>query len=78
MGRSFWIKRFVVVTVIVFLVLMVAELVKGHGLEASLSFSAMWSLIAGSVFTGARIYHSRRGRYCAICRDSPEPKKRVA
>jgi len=78
MSRSFWIKRFVVVTALVFSVLMVAELLKGHGIEASLSFSAVWSLIASAVFTGARIYHSRRGRYCAICRDSPEPKKDVA
>jgi hypothetical protein len=78
MGRSFWIKRFVVVTASIFFVLMVAELLNGHGIETSLLFSAMWSLIASSVFTGARIYHSRRGRHCAICRDSPEPKKSVA
>jgi hypothetical protein len=75
MGRSFWIKRFVVVTALVFSVLMVAELAKGHGFEAALWFSAVWSLIAGAVFTGARIYHSRKGRYCAICRDTPAPRK---
>ena len=74
MGRSYWIKRFVVVTALGFAVLMVVELLKGHGYEASLTFSAVWSLIASAAFTAARIYHSRKGRYCAICRDTPEPK----
>jgi hypothetical protein len=75
MGRSFRVKRFVVVTASVFSVLMVVEPLKGHGFQASLPFSAVWSLIASAVFTGARICHLRMGRYCAICRDAPENEK---
>ena len=74
MGRAFWIKRFLAVTALVFAALMIVELLKGHGLESALAFSALWSLITGAVFTGARIYQSRRGRHCAICRDTPESR----
>ena len=65
------IKRFVVVTALVFAVLMVAELLKGHDIEASVTFSALWSVIACAIFTGARIYRARKGQYCALCGDAP-------
>jgi len=71
MSPSLWVKRFVVVTALVFAVLMVAELLKGHDLEAAITFSALWSVIASAIFTGARIYRVRKGQYCAICGDAP-------
>ena len=72
MTPGFWVKRFIVVTAIVFAVLMVVELLKGHEAQAAVIFSAVWSVIAAAIFTGARIYHSRRGRHCAICGDTAE------
>jgi hypothetical protein len=74
MGRAFWIKRFLAATALVFAILMIVELLKGHALEPALAFSALWSLITSAVFTGARIYQSRKGRHCAICRDTPESR----
>ncbi len=72
MGRSFWIKRFVTVAAVVFVVLMVVELFKGHTPDEALVNSAVWSLIAAAIFVAARIYHSRRGRACALCGDTPD------
>jgi hypothetical protein len=72
MGRTFWIKRFAAATALIFGALMLVELLKGHPPAAALTFSATWSVISGVVFTGARIYQSRRGRHCAICRDTPD------
>ena len=74
MGSAFWIKRFFAATLPVFVLLMAVELLKGHSVEGALMFSVIWSLIASAVFTGARIYRWRKGQYCAICRDAPEPK----
>jgi len=74
MGSAFWIKRFFAATLLVFVLLMAVELLKGHSVEGALMFSVIWSLITSAVFTGARIYRRRKGQYCAICRDAPEPK----
>jgi len=74
MSRAWWIKQFVVAMVLVFVVLMAVELLKAHDIETALAFSALWSVIAGAVFTGARVYRVRKGQYCAICGDTPAPK----
>lgn len=74
MGLAFWIKRFFAVMLLAFAILMAVELLKGHVPEVAVTFSLTWSLIAATIFTGARIYQSRRGRHCALCRDTPEPR----
>lgn len=74
MGRAFWIKRFFAVLLLAFAILMAVELLKGHRPVAAMTFSLAWSLIAATIFTGARIYQSRRGRHCALCGDTPETK----
>ena len=74
MNPVFWIKRFFAATVLVFVALLVVELLKGHGLEAALTFSLVWSFITSAIYTGARIYRSRKGQSCAVCRDAQEPK----
>ena len=38
MGRAFWIKRFLIVTLVAFAVLTAVELLKGHELVQALSF----------------------------------------
>ncbi|MEO8753612.1 MAG: hypothetical protein ABI624_13135 [Casimicrobiaceae bacterium] len=72
MGRRFWIKRFLVVAVLVFVILMAVELLKGHTADEALINSLVWGLISATIFTVARIYHSRRGRACALCGDTPD------
>ena len=75
MGLAFWIKRFLTVWLLAFAVLLAVELLKGHGMQAALAFSAAWSLLAASIFTAARIYQARRGRHCALCNDIPAAKR---
>ena len=75
MGRAFWIKRFLIVTLVAFAVLTAVELLKGHELVQALSFGFGWGVLASAVFTATRIYRSRRGQQCAICNDTPEPKQ---
>lgn len=75
MGTAFWIKRFLVVLAGAFAVIGAAQLLRGHDLAYSLSQAAIWSVITATVFTVARLYQSRRGQHCAICKDTPEMQR---
>lgn len=72
MGIGFWIRRFLTVLAGAFAVICAAQLLKGHGLMYSASQGLFWAIVAAAVFTGSRIYQSRRGQHCAICKDTPE------
>lgn len=72
MSTGFWIKRFLTVLALAFVVICVAQLLKGRGLEYSSTQAAIWSVISALVFTVARVFQSRRGQHCALCKDTPE------
>jgi hypothetical protein len=72
MGARFWIKRCLAVALGAFLLLLLAERLKGHGWREALAFSAAWALISASIFIGTRLYHSSHGQACAMCKDMPE------
>ena len=72
MGTAFWVRRFLLVFAIASCVIAGTQLLKGHDLNYSLTQGLLWAAITASVFTVARIYQSRKGVHCAICRDTPE------
>lgn len=72
MSRAFWIRRFLTVFAGAFAVIAAAELLKGRGIEDAASHAALWAVAAAAVFTASRLYQSRRGQHCAICKDTPE------
>ena len=72
MSFGFWVKRFVTVLCGAFVVICIAQLLRGHDLAYSVSQGAIWSLIAATIFTGSRVYQSRQGQHCAICKDTPQ------
>lgn len=74
MGMVFWIKRFFLVMSGAFVVISAAQWLKGHSLEYALTQGAIWGAIAAGIFVSARIYQSRRGVHCALCRDTPETR----
>jgi len=71
-GAKFWIKRFLTVLLGAFLIIGVAQMLKTRDLQYSLTQALTWGLASAAVFTAARLYHSRKGRHCAICKDTPE------
>jgi len=73
-GKFFWIKRFFTVAGIAFAVIFLAQCLKGNSLYYSLEQGLIWGIISAAIFTGSRIYHSRKGQHCAICNDIPLPK----
>ncbi|WP_159015989.1 hypothetical protein [Cognatiluteimonas profundi] len=72
MGSLFWIRRYLTVFVFAFLVIAVAQLLKGHTNRYAVVQGLIWAAVSASIFTGSRIWQSRRGRHCALCRDTPE------
>ncbi len=72
MGVKFWVKRFFTVLGVAFLVIGSAQMIKTHDFQYSAIQALIWSIASASVFTTARIYQSRQGQHCAICRDTPE------
>lgn len=74
-GTAFWIKRFFTVLVGAFVIIGAAQMLKGHDLSYSVTQAAIWGAITAIVFTLGRLYQSRRGQHCAICKDTPEMQR---
>jgi hypothetical protein len=72
MKPTFWIRRFLLVFFGAFVVLATAGFVRGRPWETVLADSGLWGAIAATLFVATRLYHSRKGRHCALCRDTPE------
>lgn len=72
MGTAFWIKRFLVVLAGAFTIISVAQALRGHSLEYSVTQGAIWGVIGTAIFTVARFRQARKGQHCALCRDTPE------
>jgi len=72
MKPSFWIRRFVLMGLGVFAVLIVAGIARGRPWPVVLADSALWAAVSSTLFVATRLYHSSRGRHCAYCGDTPE------
>lgn len=72
MGKAFWIRRFFFVWGLAFVVIAMAQVLKGRELMFAVAEGARWGLLASMVFVTARVWQSRRKQHCAICRDTPE------
>ena len=68
-SNQFWVRRFLWVTGIAFMILMGAALLRGRTVDAALTESFVWALISSAIFTAARYYKARQGQACALCRD---------
>lgn len=75
MGVSFWVRRFFTVLVGAFLIIAGAQCLKGHEVGYALTQGLIWALVTASIFIAARMYQSRRGQHCAICKDTPEMRR---
>jgi hypothetical protein len=71
-GISFWVVRFAKIYIGSFLVLVVAQLLKGRDASSAATHAALWGLIATSIFIAARLYRSNRGETCTLCNDTPQ------
>lgn len=75
MSTKFWILRAIRVFTLVAILLFMVEILKGHDIQSALSFALLWSFIATAIFIATRLYHSSKGRHCALCNDTPDDKK---
>ena len=75
MGTKFWVIRAAKVFTLVSILLFMIEILKGHETLSALGFALLWSFIATGIFIATRLYHSSKGRHCALCNDAPDDKK---
>ena len=78
MSTGFWIRRFAIVFLGAFALIALAQWLKGNSAVYALRQGAIWGLISSSVFIAARVYHSRRGQPCQLCKDTPEMRGDLA
>lgn len=71
-SKQFWVKRFLWVTGIVFMILMAASLLRERAIDTALSESFMWALVSAAILIGWRYHQARKGVACAMCRDTVE------
>jgi hypothetical protein len=74
-GARFWIQRFLAVLAGAFVIICVAQLLKGHDLPYSATQGGIWGAISASVFTIGRFFQARRNQHCALCKDTPEMRQ---
>lgn len=72
MGFKFWFVRALKVFFGVAALLFIVELLKQHSIQESLIFALTWSFITTAIFIGSRLYQSRKGIECGLCKDIPD------
>jgi hypothetical protein len=72
MGTSFWVRRFLSVFAGAFLVIGLAQVLRGHSPGHALLQGVLWGAISSALFTGTRMYRSRQGQRCTLCADTPD------
>ena len=71
MSSAFWIKRFLLVLVIAFAIIVAGQLVQQRTLEHALIEGALWAPVAAAIFVGVAFARWRRSQACAMCNDIP-------
>jgi hypothetical protein len=69
MNLRFWILRFLLVFSVLYTVIAATWLARGRDLVRTAWEAAIWAALSAGLLVVSRIYHLRRGRRCAICRD---------
>jgi hypothetical protein len=72
MGAAFWVRRFLIVFAGAFVVIAGVQFLKSHEIAYSATQGLLWAAATATVFTVSRIYQSRRGQHCSICKDTTE------
>ncbi len=72
MGRRFWLRRFTQVFAGTFVVIAAVQFLKTGDVYHALQHGVTWAAASATLFISARIWQSRRGQHCAICKDTPE------
>lgn len=72
----FWVKRFLTVLAGAFVVIGIAQLVRGHSLAYAATQAGFWGVVSALVFTVSRWFQASRGQHCALCKDTPEMQEK--
>ena len=71
-STAFWVRRYFVVAGAAFVLLVAVGLLKGREFDRVVTESLLWGLVTSAVFTAVRYRNARKGKACALCRDTVE------
>ena len=69
MSAAYWIKRFLMAAVPLFIILAAVEWFKGETTQQDFLSAAAWAVIAAAIFTFTSYRRYRRAESCALCDD---------
>ncbi|HYP09198.1 MAG TPA: hypothetical protein VER03_23440 [Bryobacteraceae bacterium] len=75
MGTGFWVRRFLTVFALAVAVIGGIQYLKTEDASFALQHGLLWGSASAVLFTAARLWQSRRGQHCAICKDTPEMRE---
>jgi len=67
MGAAFWIKRYLLAAVPLFVILAGVEYVKGTPSQADILSAGVWAAVAAAIFVGTQYRRHRKNQECAPC-----------
>jgi hypothetical protein len=68
-GKIYWIRKFLVAVVTMFLLLTVVALLRSETIEQTWVESLVWALVSSAIFIGSRYHKASKGVDCALCND---------
>ena len=66
MSKLFWVRRYVVVAALMFVILMASVAIKGGSLPGMVLENLFWSTLSAAVFVSFRYYQASKGVACAL------------
>ncbi len=70
-----WIIQYLIAVPLMALLLGGVQMLKGRAFEYAIEFGLLWGLISATIFLATRIYYYKKGLYCKVCNDLPEPER---
>lgn len=70
-----WIIQYLIAVPVVALLLGGVQMLKGRELEYAVEFGLLWGFISATIFLATRIYYYKKGLYCKVCNDLPDPER---
>jgi hypothetical protein len=71
----FWLRRFVGLYAIAFVVLLLVGPLRRRTWPESARHAAVWGLVFSTVWVATAWFRARRGQGCALCRVPADPSK---
>jgi uncharacterized membrane protein len=67
MNKQLWARRFAIIFALAFVVIALAQILRGRTVEYALLHALGWSTISATIFVAAQAHRERKQERCAVC-----------